>query len=175
MSESLLGDGPERQAKLLARTLERIAELPAAVAFADEVEDLASIRHESRKVGPSVTNEFLKQIPRLRAAPHHLLGCATNVVGRLDPAFVRPGRFDYVLPVGPPESVPQSRDSGVPMDEGRDLAVSILDDEPLPVVEAVPRGEEFYDFEARYEIGRTSFVCPAELPDGVTEARVGDP
>jgi D-alanine-D-alanine ligase len=53
--------------------------------------------------------------------------------------------------------------------EGRDLAVSILDGKPLPVVEAVPQGEEFYDFEARYEIGRTSFVCPAELPDELTE------
>ena len=53
--------------------------------------------------------------------------------------------------------------------DGRDLAVSILDGEPLPVVEAVPLGDEFYDFEARYEIGRTEFVCPAELPDGVTE------
>jgi D-alanine-D-alanine ligase len=53
--------------------------------------------------------------------------------------------------------------------DGRDLAVSLLDDEALPVVEAVPRDEEFYDFEARYEIGRTHFVCPAELPAGVTE------
>ena len=53
--------------------------------------------------------------------------------------------------------------------DGRDLAVSILDGEPLPVVEAVPRDEEFYDFEARYEIGRTSFLCPAELPPAVTE------
>ncbi len=53
--------------------------------------------------------------------------------------------------------------------DGRDLAVSILDDEPLPVVEAVPRDHALYDFEARYEIGRTDFVCPAELPDGVTE------
>jgi D-alanine-D-alanine ligase len=53
--------------------------------------------------------------------------------------------------------------------DGRDLAVSILDEEPLPVVEAVPQGDEFYDFQARYEIGRTSFVCPARLPDGVTE------
>jgi D-alanine-D-alanine ligase len=51
---------------------------------------------------------------------------------------------------------------------GRDLAVSVLDGEALPVVEAVPTEEEFYDFEARYEIGRTHFVCPAELPDGVT-------
>jgi D-alanine-D-alanine ligase len=53
--------------------------------------------------------------------------------------------------------------------DGRDLAVSILDDQPLPVVEAVPTGDGFYDFEARYEIGRTEFVCPATLPGGLTE------
>ena len=52
--------------------------------------------------------------------------------------------------------------------QGRDLAVSVLDDadgpQALPVVEAVPQGEDFYDFEARYQIGRTSFICPADLP-----------
>ena len=53
--------------------------------------------------------------------------------------------------------------------EGRDLAVSILDGEALPIVEAVPRDEAFYDFEARYEIGRTDFVCPADLRAEVTE------
>jgi D-alanine-D-alanine ligase len=52
---------------------------------------------------------------------------------------------------------------------GRELAVAILGDEPLPVVEAVPREEDFYDFSARYTIGRTSFVCPAQLGDAVTE------
>jgi D-alanine-D-alanine ligase len=50
---------------------------------------------------------------------------------------------------------------------GRELAVSILeqDGEPrvLPIVEAVPEQESFYDFESRYEIGRTRFICPAEL------------
>jgi D-alanine-D-alanine ligase len=53
--------------------------------------------------------------------------------------------------------------------EGRDLAVSILDGEPLPVVEAVPQGDAFYDFQARYEIGRTSFTCPADLTQALTE------
>ncbi len=48
--------------------------------------------------------------------------------------------------------------------EGRDLAVGVLDGEPLPVVEAVPRDGSEYDFEARYQIGRTDFVCPADLP-----------
>jgi D-alanine-D-alanine ligase len=59
---------------------------------------------------------------------------------------------------------------------GRDLAVSVLDSETpgkspiaLPVVEAIPREEEFYNYESRYEIGMTTFVCPAELPEGVTE------
>ncbi len=47
---------------------------------------------------------------------------------------------------------------------GRELAVSVLDGEVLPVVEAIPRDEDFYDFEARYTIGRTTFVCPADLP-----------
>jgi D-alanine-D-alanine ligase len=47
--------------------------------------------------------------------------------------------------------------------EGRDLAVGVLDGEVLPIVEAVPVDEEFYDFEARYQIGKTEFVCPAVL------------
>jgi D-alanine-D-alanine ligase len=61
--------------------------------------------------------------------------------------------------------------------EGRDLAVSVIGPRPgddalpraLPVVEAVPRQEGFYDYESRYEIGMTTFVCPAELPDATTE------
>ena len=50
---------------------------------------------------------------------------------------------------------------------GRDLAVSVLEAEggplALPVVEAIPHQDNFYDFEARYSIGRTSYECPAEL------------
>ena len=56
--------------------------------------------------------------------------------------------------------------------DGRDLAVSVLDGpdgpEALPVVEAIPATEDFYDFESRYEFGRTRFVCPAELPPDAT-------
>jgi D-alanine-D-alanine ligase len=56
---------------------------------------------------------------------------------------------------------------------GRDLAVSIIEQgeapTPLPIVEAVPNEEDFYDFESRYEIGRTTFVCPARLAPSVAE------
>jgi D-alanine-D-alanine ligase len=61
--------------------------------------------------------------------------------------------------------------------EGRELAVSVLGGEALPVVEAIPTGGDRYDFEARYEIGRTEFICPAELGEGeaaaVTAAALG--
>jgi D-alanine-D-alanine ligase len=60
--------------------------------------------------------------------------------------------------------------------QGRDLAVSVLDaaageaagPQALPVVEAVPREEDFYDYESRYQIGMTTFVCPAEMPAETT-------
>jgi D-alanine-D-alanine ligase len=61
--------------------------------------------------------------------------------------------------------------------KGRDLAVSVLDSDvpgegpvALPVVEAIPREEDFYNYESRYEIGMTTFVCPAEL-EGQATAR----
>lgn len=55
---------------------------------------------------------------------------------------------------------------------GRELAISVLAGEALPIVEAIPQGEDFYDFEARYEIGRTVFHCPADLdPEAAREAQ----
>ena len=98
------------------------------------------------------------------------------------PLVVKPSRQGSALGIKfarTPADVPAALVSAFSYDErvvlerhidGRDLAVSILDGpsgpEALPVVEAVPQGDDFYDFESRYEIGRTAFVCPAELPDG---------
>ena len=60
--------------------------------------------------------------------------------------------------------------------DGRDLALTVIDSPngllALPAVEAVPTGEN-YDFEARYEIGATRFVCPAEL-DAQTSNRAAE-
>jgi D-alanine-D-alanine ligase len=55
---------------------------------------------------------------------------------------------------------------------GRELAVGLLETETgveaLPIVEAQPKEEERFDFDARYEIGKTNYVCPADLPPDVT-------
>ena len=79
-----------------------------------------------------------------------------------------------------PAEVPQALVSAFSYDDrvllerfvdGRELAVSVLGDEALPVVEAIPAEGDRYDFEARYEIGRTRFVCPAELERRGASAR----
>ncbi|MCX7879608.1 MAG: D-alanine--D-alanine ligase [Ignavibacteria bacterium] len=51
--------------------------------------------------------------------------------------------------------------------EGQEITVGILGDEPLPVIEIIPKSG-FYDFEHKYEKGKTEFVCPAELPEDVS-------
>jgi D-alanine-D-alanine ligase len=56
--------------------------------------------------------------------------------------------------------------------DGRELAISLLNGIALPAVEARPREEDRFSYEARYEIGRTEYVCPADL--GAAEGQVLD-
>lgn len=53
---------------------------------------------------------------------------------------------------------------------GRELAVSIVgnaEPQALPIVEAIPLGREFYDFESRYTPGATDLRVPADLAEHV--------
>jgi SpoVK/Ycf46/Vps4 family AAA+-type ATPase len=82
-----------------------LAELEQVVVFIDEVEEIASARDGAPTPGlHGVTNELLKLIPAFREHSGRLLVCATNSVRALDPAFLRPGRFDYIIPIGPPDA-----------------------------------------------------------------------
>jgi D-alanine-D-alanine ligase len=93
------------------------------------------------------------------------------------PLVVKPSRGGSSLGVkfaAAPGEIPQALVSAFSYDdrvllerfvEGRELAVSVLGEEALPIVEAIPAQGDRYDFEARYEIGRTRFVCPAELSE----------
>jgi D-alanine-D-alanine ligase len=45
---------------------------------------------------------------------------------------------------------------------GRELTVGVVNGQVLPAVEIQPKAE-WYDFEAKYMSGDTSYVCPAEL------------
>ena len=96
------GDG---LALALRETFTDIEDLEQAVVFIDEVEEIAGARG-GKPPSPveGVTNELLKIIPGFRERRGRLLVCATNFVRALDPALLRHGRFDYVIPVGAPDA-----------------------------------------------------------------------
>ena len=114
---------------------------------------------------------------------------AADTLGRLEqslgfPLVVKPSRGGSSLGVkfaAAPGEVPQALVSAFSYDDrvllerfvdGREVAVSVLGEEALPIVEAIPAGGDRYDFEARYEIGRTRFACPADLDEGQRSAIV---
>lgn len=96
------GESGVPRARALSELFAELAHLQSAVVFIDEVEELAGHR-DNRPDGRAVTNELLTLIPRFRANGSRLMVCATNSVRSLDRAFSRPGRFDYLIPIGPPD------------------------------------------------------------------------
>jgi SpoVK/Ycf46/Vps4 family AAA+-type ATPase len=101
---SRLASHPAGLAGALRETFATISELEHTVVFIDEVEEIAS-RRQGEPPSPTqgVTNELLKIIPAFREQPGRLLICATNFIRALDAAFLRHGRFDYVIPIGLPD------------------------------------------------------------------------
>jgi D-alanine-D-alanine ligase len=136
--------------------------------------DKVMAKHELRSAGIPTPDWFAFNETAFRE-----LGAA-DALGGLEerlgfPLVVKPSRGGSALGVKFAENwfdVPEALVSAFSYDDrvllerfvdGRELAVSVLGGEPLPVVEAIPNSGDSYDFEARYEIGRTSFVCPAGL------------
>lgn len=50
---------------------------------------------------------------------------------------------------------------------GAEVTVGVLGDQPLPVIQVVPKGG-FYDFQSKYTPGQTEYLLPAPLPAAVT-------
>ncbi len=88
----------------LRQLFSQVEHLEQVVLFFDEAEEIASERRDPSSLAHRVTNELLKLIPVFRQRDRRLLICATNAIGSLDSAFLRPGRFDYLIPVGPPDA-----------------------------------------------------------------------
>ena len=77
-----------------------------AVLFFDEVDALAARRADMRGAGGRhVVNQFLAELDGVGSSNEGILVLgATNAPWHLDPAFRRPGRFDRVLFVPPPDA-----------------------------------------------------------------------
>ena len=49
---------------------------------------------------------------------------------------------------------------------GREMTVGILDEQPLPVIEIIPKNK-FFDYQAKYQYGMTEYIVPAKLEEAV--------
>lgn len=139
----LAGDSPAGLAGALRAAFAMIGELDKVVVFIDEIDEIAGLRQRdkmSATASQGVTNEMLKLIPAFRERDHRLLICATNSVRALDSAFLRHGRFDFVIPVGPPD------------DEARQ---AIWD----RYLQSMPRG----DLDMDAVIGQSHLFTPADV------------
>lgn len=83
---------------------QRLLMLSNVVVLFDEVDELVQARDsESEKISRFLTTYMLPWIQRLRDKAAIVFIFATNRIAAFDPAIRRLGRFDLVLPLGPPQ------------------------------------------------------------------------
>ena len=94
------------------------------VLFFDEVDALGASRTDMRQsAGRQLINQFLSEFDGVQSSNEGvLILAATNAPWHLDPAFRRPGRFDRILFVPPPDAAARSailriQCKGKPMEE----------------------------------------------------------
>jgi transitional endoplasmic reticulum ATPase len=91
--------------KNLHQLFEQARRNTPCVLFFDEVDALGASRSDMRKTGGRhLINQFLSELDGIEAKNDGLLClAATNAPWHLDPAFKRPGRFDRMVFVPPPD------------------------------------------------------------------------
>ena len=91
--------------KNLNKYFELARERKPCVIFFDEVDALGAKRSDMRQsAGKNVINQFLAELDGINSDNDGILIIgATNVPWHLDPAFRRPGRFDRIIFVPPPD------------------------------------------------------------------------
>ena len=98
---SLLGQGTQG-ASSLRQAFDELLRVDRLVCFIDEADEIAADRSE-RPASQPMVNELLKAVPAFKARPERLMVMATNTIAAIDPALLRPGRFDLIVPVGAPD------------------------------------------------------------------------
>lgn len=108
--------------KKLHAIFEKARENTPSVIFFDEIEALASKRQHTREATSSkLVSQFLSELDGFAQDNKGVLVLgATNVPWALDPAFRRPGRFDRVVFVAPPDK-----------DARTEILSKLLEDRPV--------------------------------------------
>jgi len=97
------------------KIFERARQVAPCVIFFDEIDSLAGRRgHDSgTKVTERVLNQILAEMDGLEDLKDILIIGATNRPDMLDPAILRPGRFDKILLINAPDEVGRKQILGI--------------------------------------------------------------
>ncbi|MGC1272469.1 MAG: AAA family ATPase [Planctomycetaceae bacterium] len=150
------------------------------VLFFDEVDALGASRSDMRSsAGRHLINQFLSEMDGVNASNEGvLILAATNAPWHLDPAFRRPGRFDRILFVPPPDAKARSaiveillRGKPAESVDFDAVAKKSLDFSGADLKAVVDRAVESKLAEAM----RTGIPAPLTTKDLVTAAKTGKP
>jgi transitional endoplasmic reticulum ATPase len=91
--------------KAVREIFKKARQTAPCVLFFDEIDAIVSVRGMQDNTGVSqrIVNQFLAELDGMQTLQNVLVIGATNRADILDPAVLRPGRFDNVLFVPPPE------------------------------------------------------------------------
>jgi transitional endoplasmic reticulum ATPase len=82
---------------------ERARQSAPAIVFLDEIDAIAGARGEGHEVTERVVSQLLTELDRAAAHPRLVVLGATNRKHDIDPALLRPGRFEQHIEVPAPE------------------------------------------------------------------------
>ena len=86
----------------------RAVENAPSILFIDELDGIAPKREDASEAAIMLTSEFLQEMDGFMETAGVVLVCATNRPEALDPAILRPGRFDKLIFVQPPDEAHRS-------------------------------------------------------------------
>lgn len=105
LSGSEIADaGIERATATIKEIFNRAKENTPAVIFIDEIDGVLPKREGASEIAVQITSEMLSEIDGIKSATNIVVIGATNRPDMLDPAILRPGRFDKLVYVRPPTS-----------------------------------------------------------------------
>lgn len=132
------GDSEERLRDLFLRAREN----PPSVLFFDEIDAIAGARGTGEASSTKILTQLLTEMDGLEELKGVVVVAATNRPDMLDEALLRPGRFDRVVYVPPPDSAArraliEKELADKPLDGGIDLESIAAEAEGLSAAEIV--------------------------------------
>ncbi|OWJ53871.1 CDC48 family AAA ATPase [Pyrodictium delaneyi] len=92
--------------KAIRQIFRRARQVAPTIIFFDEIDAIAparGMRHDTSGVTDRIVNQLLTEMDGIEPLQHVVVIAATNRPDILDPALLRPGRFDRLIYVPPPD------------------------------------------------------------------------